>query len=241
MKTKCLIVDDEPLAIELLETHISLLEQLEVVGTCQNAVKALEVLQNQQVDLMFLDIQMPMLTGIEFLKSLKNPPKVIFTTAYRDYALQGYELDVVDYLLKPISFDRFFKAINKYFQLTNAVSPSATAVASPQAETASKSYFYVKINKKHHKVLLNEISYIESIKDYVKIHLPDSELVAKEKISEIEAQLPAKQFLRIHRSFIVNLDYITAFTAQDVEIGELELPIGISYKKSVIDSLRVGE
>ena len=181
MKTRCLIVDDEPLAIELLETHLAMLDSLDVVATCSNAIKALEVLQQHDIDLMFLDIQMPMLTGIEFLKSLKQAPKVIFTTAYRDYAIESYELDVVDYLLKPISFDRFFKAINKYFQLS--VSTSIVQTTAPAIHTIEneKSHLYVKINKKHHKVLFHQIQYIESFKDYIKIHTEGGELIMKEK------------------------------------------------------------
>lgn len=235
MKTKCLLVDDEPLAIELLETHIAHLDKLEVVGTCNNAIKAMEFLQQEKVDLIFLDIQMPMLTGIEFLKSLKQAPSVIFTTAYRDYAIEGYELDAVDYLLKPISFDRFFKAINRYFQLTTTA-PVATEmpVATP---SSSKNYLYVKINKKHHKVKLAEIRYVESIKDYIKIHLLDNELIAKEKISDFVGELPSQQFLRIHRSFIVNLEQVSAYTTHDVEIGTIEIPIGVSYKSDVMEVL----
>jgi len=236
MTTKCLIVDDEPLAIELLETHIAHLEQLEIVGTCTNAIKAMNFLQQESVDLIFLDIQMPMLTGIEFLKSLKQPPSVIFTTAYRDYAIEGFELDAVDYLLKPISFDRFFKAINRYFQLHQAAAiPTPSASALPPR--IPKDYLYLKINKKHHKIILSEIRYIESIKDYIKIHLADQELVAKEKISEFEQQLPSSTFLRIHRSFIINLAQLSAYTAQDVEIGSVEIPIGVSYKTGVMQVL----
>ncbi|MGB0525326.1 MAG: LytR/AlgR family response regulator transcription factor [Flammeovirgaceae bacterium] len=235
MKTQCLIVDDEPLAIELLETHLALLDQLELVASCTNAIQAMEVIQHQHVDLLFLDIQMPMLTGIEFLKSLKNPPKVIFTTAYRDYALEGYELDVVDYLLKPISFDRFFKAVTKYQQLASTV--SSQVLTTESVKPLEKDYFYVKINKKHHKVRFHEVLYIESIKDYIKIHLEDGELLVKEKISEIESQLPDQLFLRIHRSFIVNVEKVSAFTAHDVEIGKMEIPIGISYKQVALKAL----
>lgn len=243
MKTRCLIVDDEPLAIELLETHLRHLDQLEIVATSSNAIKALEIIQTQEIDLMFLDIQMPMLTGIDFLKSLKNPPKVIFTTAYRDYALEGYELDVVDYLLKPISFDRFFKAINKYFQLTTqheggvSVVPAQAINTNTSKQEEFKKHLYVRINKKHHKVILNDVTYIESIKDYIKIHMVDGDLQVKEKISEFEHKLPQQQFLRIHRSFIVNLEKVTAFTSQDVEIGTTEIPIGISYKQGVLGVL----
>jgi len=234
MKTNCLIVDDEPLAIELLETHIGLIDHLHIVGSCHNAIKAMEMLQQHEVDLLFLDIQMPMLTGIEFLKSLKQAPAVIFTTAYRDYAIEGYELDAIDYLLKPISFDRFFKAINKYFQLQAA--PTKNIIEQP-VQTATKPYLYLKINKKHHKVLLDQIQYVESIKDYIKIHLEEEILVAKEKISDFEQRLPSQQFLRIHRSFIINLEQISAYTAQDVEIGSLEIPIGVSYKQGVLEKL----
>ncbi len=234
MKTKCVIIDDEPLAIELIKSHVSKFQNLELLGTAANAVEGLEILQSHSVDLLFLDIQMPMLTGIEFLRSLNNPPKVIFTTAYRDYALEGYELDVIDYLLKPISFDRFFKAVNKYFKTVEPKKAIPNTIE--QAEDAS-SYIYVNANKKHFKVFFDDILYAESLKDYVRIHNNDTSITTKEKISDFEKKLPSS-FLRTHRSYIVNSKKITAYTAQDIEIGAIEIPIGISYKQLVSDFLR---
>ncbi len=233
MKTKCLIVDDEPLAIEVIENHISQLENLEVVATCRNAVRAFEILKSEKIDLLFLDIQMPKLTGIDFLKTIKNPPKVIFTTAYIDYALEGYELDVVDYLVKPVSFQRFLKAINKYFAVA---SPSSNEPPKPK-EASEKDFIFVKADRKNHKVLFSEIRYIESIKDYIKIHTSGKKLLIKQTLTAFEIELPAKDFLRIHRSYIVNLNHITAYTAQDIEIGSVELPIGISYRQKVFERL----
>jgi DNA-binding LytR/AlgR family response regulator len=234
MKTKCVIIDDEPLAVELIKDHVSKFSNLEIVGTCSNAIEGFELLKTHQVDLVFLDIQMPMLTGVDFLKSLSNPPKVIFTTAYREYAIESYELDVVDYLLKPISFDRFFKAINKYFK--SAEIKTITVPVESKLDAGTR-YIYVNMNKKHHKILFTDILYAESIKDYVRIHTLSSKIITKDKISDFEKKLPSF-FLRTHRSYIVNTEKITAFTAMDIEIGDLEIPIGVSYKQSVLKALR---
>ena len=228
-KVKCLIVDDEPLARKLLQGHAQQMDMLEVVGECTNAIKASEALRTMEVDLLFLDIKMPQITGIDFLKMLRNPPAVIFTTAYREYALEGFELDVVDYLLKPVTFDRFFKAIEKYHQrmLPKEIN---SKVLSPQEQH----FIYIKVGSKFHKINTEDITYIESVKDYVIIHRRGKDkLSAKYKISDLEEDLKGKDFLRIHRSFIVNLKNITAFTQQDVEIGAVELPIGNSYKEYV--------
>lgn len=233
MKTKCLIIDDEPLAISLINDHALKFSNLEVVATCNNAMEGFEVLKYRDIDLIFLDIQMPMLTGIEFLKALNSPPKVIFTTAYREYAIESYELDIVDYLLKPISFDRFFKAINKYFKL---VENKKSEVTSIKTEDNTLGFIYVNMNKKHYKIMFEDILYAESLKDYVRIHTNDSTITTKEKISDFEKKMPS-YFVRTHRSYIVNSNKITAYTAQDIEIGKLEIPIGISYKKTVIDTL----
>ncbi len=234
---KCLIIDDEPLAIMLIEKHVSQLPQLEIVASCQNALEAFEILKKEPIDLLFLDIQMPVLTGLEFAKSLQHPPSIIFTTAYREYALESYELNVVDYLLKPITFTRFFKAINKF--LNGRQQEAAPVVQVTAATPAEPEYIYVNANKKHIKVLFQDILYVESIKDYVRIHTTDQWITTKDKISEFEQKLP-DYFLRIHRSFIVNKRKLTAFTAHDVEIGETEIPIGISYKKRVFEVLKKG-
>lgn len=234
MKTKCLIVDDEPLAIEVIESHISQFDNLEVVATSRNAIKAFEVLENEKIDLLFLDIQMPKLTGIDFLKSIKNPPKVIFTTAYIDYALEGYELDVLDYLVKPISFQRFLKAINKYFAIANQTTETTAFIE----KITDKDFIFVKSDRKNHKIQFSEIQYIESVKDYIKIHTTDKRIIAKNTLTNFENELPKNKFIRIHRSYIVNLDFVTAYTAHDIEINSIELPIGISYKQKVFDQLK---
>src|SRR5688572_6277494 len=223
MSTKCIIVDDEPLAIEILESYVGKVEQLQLVSTFRNAVSAFTFLQQHSVDLIFLDIQMPKLSGIDFLKTLKHPPKVIFTTAFRDYAIEGFELEVADYLLKPIPFERFLKAVAK---VMHQQAPEAVA-ASPQAITKSdEDFVYFKVDKKMVKTKMSEILYIESIKDYVKVRTIDKEIITQQKISYLEESLPKQQFLRIHRSFIVNCDRIDAYSATDVEIGKFHIPIG---------------
>lgn len=229
MKVRCLIVDDEPLAIRLIEKHISQIESLEVVATCNSAIKAFEILNTHAIDLMFLDIKMPHLTGIDFLKSLKNPPKTIFTTAYRDFALESYDFETVDYLLKPITFERFIKAIDKFTRLTSQVFPQV------QRETVINDYILVKSGNKHHKVILDEIVYIESLKDYIQIHLENEKtIVSKYKLGDIERELITYNFLRVHRSYILNTSKITAFSAHDIDVNNQEIPIGTSYKSSVI-------
>lgn len=233
MSIKCLIIDDEPLAIQIIKGYLEQIPDLELVASFQNPLNAFDLLKTTAVDLIFLDIQMPLLTGIDFVKTLQNPPSIIFTTAYRNYAIQSYELDVVDYLLKPITFTRFFKAINKYKNLNQVPISKELPV---QAE-AINDHMYVNANKKYIKVLFDEILYVESIKDYIRIHTASQNIITKDKISEFEKKLPRK-FLRIHRSFIVNTSKISAFTAKDVEIGAKEIPIGESYKKVVMSSLK---
>lgn len=233
MKIRCLIVDDEPLALDVLETYISRVDNLELVCRCNNAVEAYNCLQTEQVDVMFLDIQMPKLTGIDFLKSLANPPKVIFTTAYRDYAVEGYELNAVDYLLKPISFDRFLKAIAKV--TPQETKPAATIHASePDYKEA---FIYLKADKKMVKVMLSDILYIESLKDYIRVKTETKEIISYQKISFLEEKLPADKFLRIHRSFIIALDKVQAFSATTVDLGKTEIPIGRLYKNEVLQIL----
>ncbi|MDI9341036.1 MAG: LytTR family DNA-binding domain-containing protein [Sediminibacterium sp.] len=227
MKFKCLIVDDEPLAIRLIEKHIAKLEKLEVIATCQTALKAFEIISTQQVDLLFLDIKMPDITGIEFLKNLKNPPKTILTTAYRDYALESYDLRVVDYLLKPITFERFFKSIDKFLEETQKVAPLGYS-------EGREEFIFIRSGIKNHKVLLKDILYIESLKDYIKITLSDRYITSKYKISDIETELDPLLFLRIHRSFIINVTKITAFTLNDIEVAGQEIPIGASYRDEVL-------
>ncbi|UPT71413.1 MAG: response regulator transcription factor [Flavobacterium sp. JAD_PAG50586_2] len=231
MKIKCLIVDDEPLAIKLIEKHIAKIDDLEVVATCSNALKAFEILNSQPVDLLFLDIKMPSITGIEFLRNLKNPPKTILTTAYRDYAIEGYDLGVVDYLLKPITLERFLKAVDKFFGET-------VKTASPIKETTTNEFIVVKSGIKNYKINVKDILYIESLKDYIKINTANSKsITSKYKIGDIEGELNEEYFLRIHRSFIINSSKITAFTVNEIEINGIEIPIGASYKENVLHYL----
>lgn len=235
MKTKCLIVDDEPLARELIYGYIEKLENFEIVGECNDAMKALNILREKQVDLIFMDIQMPQITGIEFLKTLKHPPKVIITTAYREYALDGFELDVVDYLLKPITFERFLKSVNKFYQLHQ---DEIQVLASNSGDQIlEEPYIYVKEKKKVIKVYLSEIKYIEGLSEYIQIFTDKRKIITKTSMTLMEEKLPAAKFLRIHKSFIISIPKIEAFTANTIEIHGKELPIGRSYKNAVISAL----
>jgi DNA-binding LytR/AlgR family response regulator len=229
---RCLVVDDEPPAREIISRYISEVATLELAGESANALQAFAVLQHQPVDLLFLDIRMPQLNGNDFLKTIKNPPKVIFTTAYPEYALEGYELDVVDYLLKPIPFDRFLKAVNKAF-------PSGTSPAQTVAyiEKKNEAFVYFRAERKMVKVMLQDILYIESMKDYIKIFTTNGTLITKQSISSVEEMLPEKEFARVHRSYIVSLSRIKTFTSELIEIGNAGIPIGKLYRGEVLKML----
>ncbi len=234
MKTRCLIVDDEPLARELIKGYVAKLENFEIVAECSDAMKALNILRAKPVDLMFMDIQMPQITGIEFLKTLKHAPKVIVTTAYREYALDGFELDVVDYLLKPITFERFLKSVNKYYLMFQ---DDVQLVASQSDKGIDEAFIYVKENKKVVKIYLSEIKYIEGLSEYVQIHTDKRKVIVKTSLTQMEEKLPGEQFLRIHKSYIISVSKIEAFTANTIEIQNKELPIGRSYKNVVLNLL----
>lgn len=233
MKTHCLVVDDEPLAIEVLASHIAKIGSFELTASCQNALEAFDILSKRKIDLVFLDIQMPGLKGTDFLKQIKNPPKVIFTTAYREYALESYELDVVDYILKPISFERFFRSVNKYLQSNSG----DVTLHNENSSNFAESFIYIRSNKKVHKVMLGDILYIESLKDYISVHTATRTITAKHTISSLEEKLPELEFLRIHRSFIVAIKQITAITASSIDVGNKELPIGRNFKLQVYKAL----
>jgi DNA-binding LytR/AlgR family response regulator len=236
MKTKCIIIDDEPLARDLMRNHISKLENFEIVAECSDAMKALQELRDKKIDLMFIDIEMPQISGIEFLKILKNPPKIIITSAYREYALDSFELDVVDYLLKPITFERFLKAVNKYYQETQE-KPEVKELVS-EINQKEEPFIYVKENKRLIKVNLDEILYIEGLSEYVQIYTDRKKFITKSSMTNLEEKLPSDGFMRIHKSFIVSLSRIEAFTASTIEVPGKELPIGRSYKNSVLNTLQ---
>lgn len=228
MKYKCIIVDDEPLARELIASHLVNFESFELIDSFENALKAYTFLETNTIDLIFLDIEMPLLKGNDFLKKLKNPPKVIFTTAYREYAIEGYELNVIDYLLKPITFDRFFVSIEKFKQLQT-----------PQKEikTINDNHIFVTSGSKNIKIVFDEILYVESLKDYITIHLESGKSHhIKQNISIFEKQLDFN-FVRIHRSFIIQTKKLTAYSKNEVEINFVEIPIGNSYKENWLSHL----
>lgn len=234
MTIRCLLIDDEPPALEVIESYVELVDGLAVVGKCTNAVQAFSRLQETPVDLMFLDIKMPKLLGTDFLRSLRQPPKVIFTTAYRDYALDGYELDVVDYLLKPISFERFLRAVAKVMKAEPLPIPPGTLTDQLPGVAAAHAFLYFRADRKMVKVFTSDICYVESLKDYVKIVTTTAKpLLVKQPISSLEAMLPDHAFVRIHRSFIVAVDKITAYTPTHIEVAGQELPIGRLHQKEV--------
>ncbi len=237
MKTRCLIVDDEPIAQQILCNYLKNLSSFEVIACCKNALEAFEKLQKQPIDLLFLDIHMPQMSGLDFLRTLQNPPQVILTTAYRDYAVEGFELEVLDYLLKPISLTRFIQAIDKYQRARDQASPSTFEVNLANTASESGAFLYVRADRKIRKIFLKDIFLIEGLKDYVKIHTIEEVILSKQVLAQIAEKLPSDQFLRCHRSFIVALDQIKAFSAEFVEIQDREIPIGRSYKQQVIQVL----
>lgn len=232
---RCLIIDDEPPARDILCRYIEQIPFLELVGECTNAIQALTFLQQTNVDLLLLDIRMPQLNGNDFLKTIKHPPKVIFTTAFPDYALEGYELDAVDYLLKPIHFERFLKAVNKITEHNQSNNTIAKSVTEENSHT--ESFVYFRADRKMVKVMLQDILYVESMKDYVKIFTTSGQIISKQSISSVEEMLPDNKFIRTHRSFIISLEKIKSFTNELIEIEKAEIPIGKLYRNAVIKVL----
>jgi DNA-binding LytR/AlgR family response regulator len=233
-KIHCLIIDDEPPAREILKQHIAGVEALELAGTCSNAVEAVSFLKEHPVDLLLLDIQMPQLLGTNFIRTLKNPPKVIFTTAYRKYAVEGFELDAVDYLLKPISFERFLKAVSKVLQLNiSSVQAMPTSATKEKQNGESNSFLYFRAERKMVKVFFRDILYVEGLKDYIRIVTDNKTIVTKYVLSTLEEMLPANEFLRIHKSYIVAVYKIDSYNADTIHIAKHELPIGRLYKFDV--------
>jgi DNA-binding LytR/AlgR family response regulator len=225
---KCIIVEDEALAQNVLQSHLEKIDRLELVAVCNNALEAKEVLNKQEVDLMFLDIQLPGMTGLNFLKTLSAPPLVVLTTAYSEYAVESYEFNIIDYLLKPVSFERFCKAINKivdgrlFTQVTN------------EKESLPADHIFVKSNSKFFKVNFTEIIFIEGMKDYLKIHCRDYKLVTLQTMNEMEKILPARQFIRVHKSYIVAVTHIKSIYGNSIEMENETIPIGINYKEKVM-------
>ncbi|PWK19698.1 LytR/AlgR family response regulator transcription factor [Xanthomarina spongicola] len=230
-KISCLIVDDEAIAREIIATHLSKISNIHIVASCSNAMEAFNEISNNDIDLVFLDINMPEISGIAFAKSINKNIKIIFTTAYRDYAVEGFELQAVDYLLKPISFERLLKAVNTYFEVYSDSKNNETL------EIESNNFMFVRSDRRMIKIDFDAIIYIESFSDYIKIHLANETIVTRETISAIEAKLPNKQFIRIHRSFIIALAHISSFTNEHIVIHGQALTISRSYKKEVLELL----
>jgi DNA-binding LytR/AlgR family response regulator len=235
-KINCVVADDEELAREVIESYIAKIDDLHLIGSCSTGAEIYNILNTTTVDLLFLDIQMPEITGFELLRTLKDPPLVIITTAYREFALEGYELNVLDYLLKPISFERFLKAIDKCI----------TAKGSKQVIQATKliasknnadSFIYVRSENKMVRILLHDILYIEGIKEYVKVHTKEKSVITYHTLSYFEEKLSIELFMRVHRSFIIAFGHINSYTANEIEISQRIIPIGVTYAKKVMQNL----
>lgn len=227
-KYNCIIVEDEPLAAEVLQDYVKQVPFLDLKDICTDAIFAMEKLQIEKIDLIFLDIHLPKLKGLDFIKTLKNPPQIIVTTAYHEYALQGYEYNIMDYLLKPIEFNRFLMAVNKLKPSFNTGEVSTTVQV-----TEERKHLFFSVSKKKVKIYLDEILYIESLKEYIRIVAKSKSIITKFQLGQIEEILTKTNFLRIHRSFIVAKDKIDAYTATDVEINGKQIPIGRGYKDEV--------
>ena len=227
----CLIVDDEVMAREIIATHLSKIGNITVAASCSNAMEAFQIISSQVIDLVFLDINMPEISGISFAKSINKSIRIIFTTAYRDYAVEGFELQAVDYLLKPISFERLLKAVNTYFEVYSPLKNKE------EAHTSSADFMFVRSDRRMLKIDFDAIIYIESYSDYIKIHLKNETIVTRETISTVEAKLPNTQFLRIHRSYIISIPHISSFNNEHVVVHGKALTISRSYKKEVLDVL----
>ncbi|MEA3451592.1 MAG: response regulator transcription factor [Bacteroidota bacterium] len=229
-KYNCIIVDDEFIARDIIKNHLKNIESINLVASCKNAIEAFNEISSNNIDLIFLDINMPDISGISFAKSINKDLKIIFTTAYREYAIDGFDLKAVDYLLKPISLPRFLQAVNKFI--------SEKAIANPVASNkAENDYFFVRSDRKMVKIIFADINYIESLSDYLKIHSSTGTIITRETITNIELKLPKKDFIRTHRSFIVSVAKIDSFTNEYVEINDKAVPISRSYKKDVLMQL----
>lgn len=226
----CIIVDDEPVARDILKSHLQKVDAVTVVATCKNAIEAFNELNSNTIDLIFLDINMPEISGLSFAKSINKNIKVIFTTAYREYAVDGFNLQAVDYLLKPISFERLLQAVNKFLDETVSVE----AKASSKIIQEKNNFIFVRSDRKMIKINFSEINYIESLSDYIKIHIAEKTIITRETITNIEAKLPKSDFIRIHRSYIISISKINSFTNEFIEVQKKAIPISRSYKKEVL-------
>lgn len=234
-KYNCLIVDDEPPAREVLRRYVAQVPMLNLVGECANAIQALTAFKQNEIDLLFLDIQMPQLSGIELIRALSHPPKIILTTAFEQYAVQAFELDVTDYLVKPIRFDRFLRAVMK--GMPDQESLAATQPVIDHSEIVSNPFLYFRSERKMVKVFLNDILYVESLKDYVKIYTIKGMIITKYAMAALEAMLPANNFLRVHRSFLISINRIDSFTGDDIEIQSKLIPLGKLYRQHALKML----
>ncbi|TFH38563.1 MAG: response regulator transcription factor [Bacteroidia bacterium] len=229
----CIIVDDEPVAREVLEELLAGIPPVKIIATCRNAMEAFSVISEKRIDLVFLDINMPGISGLSFAKSINREIKIIFTTAYREYAVEGFDLRAVDYLLKPISFERLLQSVNKYLDENSA----GLAAKKTESENEKSNHIFVKSERKMVKICFDEVKYIESVGDYIRIWLNDRSVVTRESISSIEARVPRDEFIRTHRSFIVSVNGIDSFTSEYVEIGKNQIPVSRSYRDDVLRRL----
>ncbi len=227
---RCILIDDEPLALELLEDNIKLVDRLELVASCRSAAQAIEIMQEQPIDLIFCDINMPVINGLQFVKSLQQKPIIIFITAYREYALEGFDLDIVDYLLKPVPLERFLKACNKAIKIYDSQKQNV-----PEPATHQKDHFFVYADYNLVKVSHTDITYIEGLKDYVKLYLKGQikPVLSRMTMKALVEQLPAQQFFRTHKSFVVNLDYVHSIRNGRIKVDDAELPYGENYKEVI--------
>jgi DNA-binding LytR/AlgR family response regulator len=229
---KCLIIDDELPARELIQAYLEVLPDFEVVNSIDNAIDGFVYLQSHPVDLLFLDIQMPRMTGLELLKSLQKRPKVVLTTAFREFAVDGFDLDVLDYLVKPISQERFLKTISKYMYFQEI-----TQNVSSQKPIIEDAYIFFKVDKEQKKVYLNEILYIEGLKDYIKVYTLKGMYVVYERLGYMEAKLPESKFVRVHKSFIVSLNKVSKYNNEVLNINQHEIPLGRIYKQNFLSKV----
>ena len=236
MKIKCLIIDDEPLAIKLIRNHLSNFKQFEIIAECENAIEASQIIQANHIDLIFLDIQMPSINGIDFLKSLTKKPYVIITSAYKEFAIDGFNLDVIDFLLKPITLDRFFKGINKFLEIKAKTINKISEIPNNNEKISIKDLF-VKDTNKTYRLNPLDILYIEGMREYIKIITLNENIVTKSSLTKFYSQLPQEFFIRTHKSYIINIKKVKAFTSSTIEIKGKKIPIGRSYKIPTMEIL----